>query len=830
MKLSTLSALPLILLSATISWSLAQAPATPPKARPVEDVVPATPKAKPVEDATPANEGTGPKEGKLSSNPEEDLFTYAHMLYKREAFDIAAEQFGKFIDAYPRGKRIDAALTYKGICHLKLNQADQAMAAFGETVKRVKSGPYLAYCASQLGILKLNDSKRAEAAILFGIAATNAEKPDDKLQYRYYQGVALRDSDKPLEAQAAFEAAMKITGTTTPGAILFQNKSELQVANYLLGIGKKTLAMGHFEKLAKESSLPAIKAEAAVSAGLTSIDLGKTKEAIPFFESVAKMGADAKWSSLAKFGLIRAAYAQEQWAKVTEAWRNLDIKEISVESRSQLLVMVGNAYRVQEQYARAIDVYSMVQQYFPDSKDASEAEYRKLVCLYKLKDPRTDTAAEEFITRVKQSDPNSEFLDMARLMRAEDSFAKKKWELAAKSYTGIRIEKIPEELRSSMLYRKGFAEAQNNQYGAAIDSLTQFINLTPKDPLIPQALVRRAQCYLELKDLSNAIKEFDAVVDKYPDAKEAEEAFRLGGLLRGQDKNYEGMIQRLTAMLERYPTSKYKGECKFWIGTGLYGLKKWKECLDPLRDAQKLFPEQFEDASVKVIVALTYLEDVDSLGTAVDTYLKTNPKTPINGRILEYLGSRRYSEKNYPAAAKYLGLATSSAQESDLRPITWFQLSESRLNTSDFEGTLKSVTRLLDGNSDLPADTKAKTYYFRGKALLGLKKHDEAKTAADAGLQLHTQDINESRLYFLRGEIEAARGNDDEAASNYVLTTQLVLNDELAVEAYRRLVQIFSKNKQLDKAAQFLEKFRATFPKEAAAFEKEDASVASKQQ
>lgn len=73
-----------------------------------------------------------------------------------------------------------------------------------------------------------------------------------------------------------------------------------------------------------------------------------------------------------------------------------------------------------------------------------------------------------------------------------------------------------------------------------------------------------------------------------PDAKEAEEAFRLGGLLRGQDKNYEGMIERLTAMLDKYPNTKYKGECKFWIGTGLYGLKKRKECLAPLHEAQKL--------------------------------------------------------------------------------------------------------------------------------------------------------------------------------------------------------------------------------------------------
>ena len=554
MKLPPFSVLTVTLLSLTATKAWTQAPAVP-KARPVEEVAPTTPKARPVEDTESPKTETGPKEGKLSSNPEEDLFKYAQMLYQRGAFDIAAEQYGKFIESYPKAKNLDVALTYKGICHQNLKQLDQAMACYADTVKRFKTGVYLAYCASQLGILKYNDKKFAEAAPFFGIAATNADKPDDKIKYRYYQGLALKESDKAAEALTAFEATLKITGGTSPSAL--QEKAELEVANHQLGIGKKSLAMGHFEKLAKEAASVSVKAEAAVSAGLNSIDLGKNKEAIPYFESVGKLkDVEPRWVSLAKFGLIRAAYAQEQWAKVTDAWRNMDIKEITPESRPQLLVMVGNAYRVQEQYARAIDVYGMVQQFFPDSKEASEAEYRKLVCLYKLKDPRTDNAAEEFIDRVKQSDPKSEFLDMARLMRAEDSFAKKKWEMAAKTYAGIRIEKIPEDLRPLMLYRKGWAESQNGQFGAAIDSLTQFINGSPKDPLVPQALVRRAQCYLDLKDLNNAIKEFDAVVTKYPDAKEAEEAFFLGGYLRGADKNYEGMIQRLTALLGALPELK----------------------------------------------------------------------------------------------------------------------------------------------------------------------------------------------------------------------------------------------------------------------------------
>lgn len=746
------------------------------------------------------------------------------MLYKREANDIGVEQFKKYLNTYPRGKHVDAALTLKGECHLRLRQLDEAMSCYNEVVRRFKSGQFLAYSASRLGTLKFNDNKHAESAPFFEIAAVNAVKADDRIQYRYYQGVALKYSNRTTESAAAFEAATKVTGGSSTNA--FQEKANLEVGNYELGLNKKTAAFNRFDQLSKDAASAAVRAEAGVSAGLIMLDGGKNKEALAYFDPVLKISDQPRWISLAKFGLIRSSYAMENWKKVVDSWNNLDIKEIGLESRPQLILMVANAYRVLEQYSRAIDLYGMLEQFFADSKEASEGAYRKLVCLYKLKDPRTDTAAEEFIERLKQRDPNSEFLDMARLMKAEDGFAKKKWEVAAKAYGMIRVEKIPEDLRAGMLYRKGWAEAQNGNHSAAVESLTQFINQVPNDPLVPQALIRRAQSFLELKDITNAIKEFDSVVTRYPDAKEAEEAFRLGGLLRGQDKNYEGMIERLTALLVKYPNSKYKGECKFWIGTGLYGLKKWQECLDPLHEAQKLYPEQFEDASLKIIVAHTYLEDTDGLALEIEAYLKTSPKSPVDGRILEYLGSRRYAEKNYIQAARYLGMAGTSAQVNDLRPITWFQLTESRLQSGDHPGVIVSVDKMFKLGVEFPADTKAKTFYFRGKANLAMKKLDEARSDADTGLKLHTQDVNESRLYFLRGEIETVRGNDDEAASNYVLTTQLVLNDEIAVEAYRRLIQIYRKKAQPDKEQQFLQKFRQTFPKEAATFEKESAAIA----
>lgn len=807
----------------------------PPRARPVDETQPAVPKARPVDDSLetaetrkPAagnlKEPSLPKETKAPSTPEEDLFNYAYMLYKRESNDLAIEQFGKYIQAYQKGKHLDGALTLKGECHLRLKQIDEALYCYNEVVRRFKTGQFLAYSASRLGTLKFNDNKHAEAAPYFEIAAVNGSKPDDRIQYRYYQGLALKYAQRMNESAAAFEAVSKIPGGSSPNA--FQEKALLEVGNHELGLNKKTSAFNRFDKLSREASSSAVKAEAAVSAGLILLDTGKGKEALAYFEPAAKISDQPKWMSLAKFGAIRATYAMENWKKVVDSWKDLDIKEISVESRPQLILMVANAYRVLEQYTRAIDLYNMIEQYFPETKEAGEGNYRKLVCLYKLKDPRTDGAAEEFLDQQKQRDPNSEFIDMARLMRAEDAFAKNKFEPAAKSYAAIRIEKIPNELRASMLYRKGWAEAQSGNHSAAVESLTQYISLVPDDPLVPQALISRAQSYIALKDYTTAIKELDGVVETYPNAKEAEEACWLGGQLRGQNNDPEGMVRQLTVMLDKFPTTKYRGECKFWIGTGLFSLKKYRECLDPLHDAQKLFPEQYEDASIKLMVAHYYLDDTDSLAAEINTYLKTSQKPVIDSSILGYLGQKRYLERNYIEATKFLGLAVNSPNAKDLKPIVWFQLGESQLSVGKNEDCITSLDKFLSLGGELPADRKAKTYYFRGMANLGLKKLDPAKADADLGLALHTQDVNEARLFYLRGEIESARGSEDEAASNYVLTTQLVLNDEIAVEAYRKLIQIYRKQGKSDKEQTFLKLFRQNFPKESAVFEKESPTIA----
>ncbi|MBP7951761.1 MAG: tetratricopeptide repeat protein [Verrucomicrobiales bacterium] len=801
----------------------------PPKAKPVEET-PAPPKAKPVgESPQPQPEirrpTPTPKTNPEPDSPEKDLYEYAYMLYKRESNDLAIQQFGKYVEAYPRGRHLDAVLTLKGECHLRIKQVDEAIACYNEVLRRFKSGQFLAYSASRIATLRFNEGKRLEAAPLFELAARNASKSEDRIQWYYYGGLGYKYAEKLKEANTLFEAAAKTHGTTSN---IFQEKALLEVARYAMGNGRKTEAFDKFDKLAKDGSTPAVRAEAGVTAGMILLDSGKAKESVPYFDAAAQLRDTEQWGTLARYGLIRAHCAQEEWRKATDAVHGLELKYLQAETQPDVLLLIGNAYRVQENYARAIDWYGLLDSTFPESKQNAEGTYRKLVCLYKLKDPRTDAAAAAYIEKQKQRDPASEYIDMALLMKAEDNFAKKQWKPAAEAYGDVRAEKIPENLRAGMFYRRGWAEAQSGQHTLAVESLSQFILQNPNDNFVPAAMLRRAQSFLELKDLVNAIKEYDALVERFPATKECEVAYLQSGLLRGQNKDYAAMVDRLNQMLQKFPNTKYKGECLFWIGTGKFGMKQWKECLEPLYEARSLYREQFEDTSIKIISALTQLEDTDTLAQEVDAYMRTGPKMRLDASILGFLGQKRYIEKDYPSAAKYLGFAVLAPNAASLKPVVWFQLAESQLTAGDYAGAVASIDKFFAAAGELPPDRQAKSHLIRGKAHLALKKYPEARSDADNGLKLHTQDLNEPKLYLLRGDIADAQVNDGEAAQNYVLVTQLASN-EMAVEAYRKLIRIYQKSGEAEKADLFRKQFHERFAREAEAFEKEPTGGTAKQ-
>jgi tetratricopeptide (TPR) repeat protein len=123
-------------------------------------------------------------------------------------------------------------------------------------------------------------------------------------------------------------------------------------------------------------------------------------------------------------------------------------------------VLVGHSYRMRKSYARAVEVYLLIEQYHPDTDEAFDAGYWKLYCFYLLNDKDLGEFATAFIARHAQKRADHEYLSLARLIRADFYFNKGDFQQAALSYNEVSIDKLPEKLRPGTLFNMGWAQGE----------------------------------------------------------------------------------------------------------------------------------------------------------------------------------------------------------------------------------------------------------------------------------------------------------------------------------------------------------------------------------
>ena len=111
---------------------------------------------------------------------------------------------------------------------------------------------------------------------------------------------------------------------------------------------------------------------------------------------------------------------------------------------------------------------------------------------------------------------------------------------SADAFSGLDLKKIPEALRSSAAYRKGFAEAEAGVYADAASSLTYFITQYPKDGNVAIALAQRGICYKSERDFTKALADFDRIIKEYPENRRRRNGLLPERVHPGGDSRFPG--------------------------------------------------------------------------------------------------------------------------------------------------------------------------------------------------------------------------------------------------------------------------------------------------
>ena len=778
-----------------------------PKAIPVPEE-PGPPDAKP--DKEPPKPATS-KKPPTSATPEQNLFDYANMCYGQKSYDLAIQQYHQYLNTYPRGEHIIVATYRLAEAYLNASQVTEAEATYRGLIQRFKTGDYVANAAYRLASLAYN-KRNFEAAIPhFETASAQTKQEKIRLTAIYYKARCLGETGEARAAYTEFERLVK-TKANNP----FWDRAMIQLAR-ADEAGKRTeSALTNYSKLAAEGVDAELRAEALVKSARMLKDGGKTTDAVASFHKVLQLKDEkaAPWRAIARYGLIESYHKAGEWQKVIESYASTEAVQLPEEQRPRLWLMVGDAQSKLKQHRRAIDLFLMIDQYYPNSPENGEAGYRRLISLNELKDPSLPTVAEQVIDRIKSVDPGNEQIDLARFILAEHYFSRQAYPQAAAAYKNVRAEKLPQNLRSALLYRRGWSSEAAGDHATAIAAFGQFLEQNPKDPDVPQALAKRGLAYKASEDWKSAQADFDRLITEFSKSPVAELAYEQSALIKGQRKDTAGMIATFEEMLKKFPQSRAAAEAWFWIGSGHFEMKKYPQAVTFLEKARQAEPRTYErDASLRILLSYYYLSDLKNLVKAVETErLKDSPETRVPKDVYQYLGLKYFELEDMPLADKYLTYRSTPEHPEETDHRMWFMLSEARLANGHWDGALIAADHYLR-RPDLPPPQRAKGMLNKARSLFAIRKFAEATPLINEALRLQPEARVQAHLRLLLGDIYMAEGDPAHAAQVYVLPSQMFDDEEITPLALWKTVRALEKAGKSAQADEYRADLKKRFPK-----------------
>lgn len=801
----------------------------PPRALPVEDDAP-VPKAIPVRPPPKAlpvpDDGRPPLPGtpgaSLPKSPEDDMFDFATLAYERQEWAIAAQGYAKYLQNFPGGKRVADALFRIGECHMKQNQLGQAAGYYEEVVTRYPSSEGAPSAAYRLGAMRFNESKFLEAARHFTFSEARSKNPQVRLASSYNKSRAYEMARDQANQVAALKNVIAVK-TDNP----YRETALLTLGSIYLAGDKKDEALPIFDDLVTTSKDRTVVAEAAIRAAVLYAEQQKPDESIAMFQKALQMPETSEANrGIALVGVIQGLFAKGDYDGVIEYYNKNSQVLPPGASRAKMLLLVGNAYRMRKSYARAVEVYLLVEQYHPDTEEAFEAGYWKLYCFYLLNDNDLGEFATAFIARHAQKHSGHEYLSLARLIRADFYFNKGDYQQAAESYNEVVIDQLPEKLRPGTLFNMGWAQGEAGRHQEAVATLTRFINEYPAHEFIPKAYARRGLANRDARDLPKAKADFEHVTKEFPKSDACEMAWLQLGFIAMELKDPKATVTAFETLLKKFPTTTAAAQAYYGIGRGLFDQKQYDKAVPPLRRSIELDSKDYLEKASQLILLCHYArQNAEDLAKAVDSYLQSKPGGQVPPNILKWLGLKLYSSDDFKRAARFLEMAATPDTPENTEPEVWKYLGMAQLQNRQFDASLTATENFLKSNPD--AASNARAQLVKGRALLGKGDFGAADKVAQEALQVVKDGTLQAELLILEGDVFAAEGDKlaaegqqpaaigkwKDAAGKYAVPSQVFVHPEITPEALYKASEVLRKAGDAEGAKKMLEQLQQSYPK-----------------
>ena len=380
-----------------------------------------------------------------------------------------------------RERRAEPALTFFWANRYRaLNRSAAARTSFQSVLDDYGESEFAGPAAYGVAEILFTQKDYSGALPLFHRAAAKTKEPALALSARYFEARCLENLDRKDEARDAYQ---QVIDGKNPNP--YRDDARAAAGSILLARGKKSEALKQYEALSNETQKPALKAEAAVRAGLIAVDLqrdekgGKTDKALTekaagLLQKAKAIPEAGKWRGIAQTGLLRLQYQTAQYTQLLAEYKRAQ-DQIPEEARAEMMLLVGNSQRQLGHPQEAEEIYREIIAKYPNREEAKDARYQRLINLYNSNAPSLNAEVDAFLA----ANPAGERSDQARLLKAEAFYKTQNFTEAAPLYTELRASQLSPKLRAEAAYKLGWCCVQMKNGAARSKPSVIFCKLFP---------------------------------------------------------------------------------------------------------------------------------------------------------------------------------------------------------------------------------------------------------------------------------------------------------------------------------------------------------------
>lgn len=757
-------------------------------------------------------------EGNLAVNPEQDQFDFALQQLDKAGkektewrrirlFKQAGEKFYSFLEKFPRSEKAQVAMYNLGYCYTKSARLSDAKQVFSSLVSRYGKGEYVVKAARYLAVSAESSKDYKSAERYYELIQLQSEGKDVIGEISFRRGVCFEHLNKVEEAIKCFEIVIRNRQPTSR----YSQQAKLRIGHLAMKQKNYGVAQKAFIRLNQDGIDRKIKSEGVFFSGLCHYYLGKLEESAIDYKAVILAG-EGQWKQQAIVSLISVYYTQEDYEAVMLNSKLYDA-QLNGPLKAKKDILIGQTHLKKKEFRLAIEAFNSVIELNPQSIEAYESAFRKILCYYNLKSKLVTLQVNDFIKKYGTQFASHPFMHKALLLQAETFFEAKEYKSAISVFTQIQPDLVGPGSAEAMLFKKAWCYGELNQYRDAVDTFSQLLRDHPNVPQKLQVLAKRAQYYNLLEDTPNAIKDYSEVTKLAPKTQVAGLCLQALGRIYAKLKDHNKMVASYKKLLE--DTEELEDGVKlnayYWCAVGEFKLGKYEETITYIKLANQLDSGEYaKKLRIMEVLSLFQLKNKTALVTATKNAIKIGITNDIPEPVFRWLGSQSYKAGEFADAEAFLGYGVDKLKPDNTPAYFWAIYAKSQYYNKHYQWAIQSITHALNLESD-PAN-KVNSLLYRALCEYGLSKPELSMRTAAEALNMKPSGKTKAMLLKLLGDIHFNSQDFKQASIYFASITEFYQDSEILPYAIAMIIRSLEASNKPSDAEIFRRRLKKEFP------------------